>query len=119
MGESVTYQSKQTYDYKGAEVTVIKTQYYDTDSAALILVKADDMDSIVLTPTINLGVETGLSAAYIKDYSENSGIKQWLIDNGIIKEAVLGERHSGFVSMTMHVINLEAFEEMNQLEDSL
>lgn len=118
MNGVTVYKTERNYDYKGTEVAVIKSEYHEEGTgAALILVKADNFEEIVLVASVNLGIPSPLDKTFIKDYSENSGVKQWLIEQGIIYGDVLRERQSGFVTFTEHLINVDVFEAYDTIVD--
>lgn len=109
------YQSKQTYTYKDHKnVRIIKGEYISEPSAALLLVDGAN-ESEILIASVAVGACTGLERVVIKDYSENSGVKQWLIEQGIIEEAVLNSYPTGFVIVTEHAICMDQFEFLKEV----
>lgn len=109
------HQSKETYTYKDYDnVRIIKAEYVSENSAALLLV--DDTDkSEILVASVAVGACTGLERVVIKNYSENSGVKQWLIEKGIIEGAVLNSYQTGFVTVTEHAICMDNFEFLEEV----
>lgn len=104
------YRSKESYNYKGRDVYIMKSEYMGNDAAALMLSSVDTME-LVLTASVNASVNCGTDKCFIKNYSENSGVEEWLIKNNIIGAESLASVPSGFVSLPLYTINLEIFEE--------
>lgn len=76
---------------------VIQKKTYSNNRIALQLVDAEDNDSPIAIATVNLPDEQlNDDEVFIKDYSENEGIYQTLVDAKVISEAI-GCAQSGFV----------------------
>ena len=60
----------------------------------------------IIVVTINTGEILPEGVAYVKDYSENSGILGALEEAGVIEE-ILGVKESGFVSMPLVKFNMD------------
>lgn len=76
----------------------LKHGFYDNGRDALQLIDADDGETVA-TATTNLPDEPLADGeAFVKDYSENKGMLDWLLKNGL---AVATGRSvkSGFVSI--------------------
>lgn len=60
----------------------------------------------IATATVNMGGKLPKDQAYIKDYSENAGMFEALVEAGIIVE-VVGRKVSGNVIVPLCKLNLE------------
>lgn len=79
-------------------------QEYANDNTAIQL--WSDEEGVIATATLNLGEKLPKDQAYIKDYFENAGMLQALIDAGIITE-VLSVREQGYASIPLCKLDLE------------
>ncbi len=84
--------------YKGEEVTIIEKRY-GNDRIALVMV--DAQGTPMLTATTNLPVKyVRPGHVFIKNWSENEGVLEWLINNQIVEDT--GERvNSGHVQVPL------------------
>lgn len=82
--------------YKKWEVKLICAEY-ENGRIALELIDAEDYQPVAMC-TVNLPQERLQEGeAFIKNWSENTGMLEWLKTQGIIKE-VLGYVRTGFVT---------------------
>ena len=87
--------------FAGITCLLKKTTYQNSGAAALYLTDVED-DGHVLTVTLNVpGVSETLpeGEVLVKDYSENEGIMELLIDSGYL-EATGKEVPAGFTVLT-------------------
>lgn len=102
--------------FKGWNGVVVKVQYRDGSLALALMEEGDIHGSLITAITLNLGIP-GLeeNEAFVKDYSENSGMLDALKEAGLVKE-ILGHRQSGFVTVPLVKFNLDGVltdEELN------
>lgn len=80
------------YDLHGVKVNVVKKQYGNGRLAVVLVCEGGEPYS---TASTNLSdeLEVGENEFFCKCWSENDGIDQWLIDNGIAEKVgeVFGE----------------------------
>lgn len=71
---------------------------------------ASPTDGPIATASVNVVAsdECGEHEVYVKDYSENEGMAQWLIDNGVIEKTVLGSVPSGYVVISRYRLTDQA-----------
>jgi hypothetical protein len=91
----MTQQTNNTYDFFGEEVEVTFTTYADNQNTAIILVNAEC--EIQTVATTNTGYALDSHYVAIKDYGENTGMSDFLIDNNIIHNEVITSIPSGHV----------------------
>ncbi len=78
---------KFTSQYGDEYNVIIQKKHYNNNRIALILTDAQD-GSPVLTASVNLPDEPCLSDhTFIKNWSENTGVYKFLIDNDIVESA--------------------------------
>jgi hypothetical protein len=82
--------------FQGQELTCVKREY-DNKRPALQLVDSDGMPYCTASVNLPNAVMHPCEMA-IKDYSENAGLLQVLIDAGVVSEPV-GYVRSGFVEI--------------------
>lgn len=88
-------QTNNTYNFFGEEVEVAFTTYADNQNTAIILVNTEyDIQAVATT---NTGYALDSHYVAIKDYGENTGVSDFLIDNNIIKKDVITSIPSGHV----------------------
>lgn len=94
---------------------ILKSSYYMNGRKALTLVEDDIMASPIATCTTNLVDDLCPDdCAYIKDYSENEGMVDILIDEGIIYPGPVDVVKSGFVVIGLYTLTektLKLFDE--------
>lgn len=88
-------QTNNTYNFFGEEVEVAFTTYADNQNTAIILVNTES--DIQAVATTNTGYALDSHYVAIKDYGENTGMSDFLIDNNIIKKDVITSIPSGHV----------------------
>lgn len=91
-------------NYKGYECTAVKA-YYPNKNTGIQLYETLTGE-LVATVTVNLGEELQAEdLAYIKDYSENEGMLDFLQEEGIVKE-VVGMEITGYVAVPLCILDL-------------
>ena len=90
---------KKTIKFRCYNCVLVPAHYHNGNNA-LQLIDADNGEPI-LTASVNPSIELPPSVLAVKDYSENEGIAQCLIDNGIIGEKK-GEIPSGWVRIGIY-----------------
>ena len=75
---------------------------YSNGNTAIRLISNDEWQEPIATATINLGFEIPENEAYIKDYSENEGMEQFLKDNGFIENEPLETVSSNYVMINKY-----------------
>ena len=84
--------------FNGYGCTVSISRYLSTNTPAIILYDIEDGQE-VLRPTTNLlDAELKENQVLIKNYGENEGVLEALVEAGIISEPV-GKMDSGFVEL--------------------
>ena len=91
-----------TVMFYGEECTVQRGGYGNGNTALQLWTDEGPM----ATATVNLEDVLPKDKAYIKDYGENTGMLDALMEAGIV-EAVIGQKQSGFVLIPLCVLNLE------------
>lgn len=66
----------------------------------------NEEEGLIATATVNLGEKLPRNQAYIKDYSENTGMLDVLKEAGIVKKVVSMEQ-SGWVMIPLCELDLE------------
>lgn len=98
--------------FRENELVVMQTKYMDNDNLALILITEEDLEnggSYEAIITVNTDQTLPNDCAYVKDYSENSGMLEAIQKGGLVDE-VLGSKPSGFVELPLVKFNLEGVE---------
>lgn len=96
--------------YKKWEVELMVGKY-NNGRTALQLMDAEDYQPVA-TCTVNLPDEKlEEDEAFIKDWSENEGILEWLKTQGIVEE-VIGQAQTGFVQAPKVKLNMKKIEEL-------
>lgn len=93
--------------YKDYNCLVEISSYIDNYRPAIFLRDADDGE-VITTATINLPEESlNEGEVFIKNYSENEGILDWLINEGIV-ENTGREVESGYVKIpVVRILNFK------------
>lgn len=87
---------------KGEQCNVWLTHYTPSGRLALFIKDAETSDPIH-TATVNLVNEAcPLGEVFVKDYSENAGMTQFLTRNHILSEKQQDKVRTGFVSVARH-----------------
>lgn len=96
---------------------VVKAQYGDGSLALVLMEEGNIHGSPITVITVNLGIP-GLeeNEAFVKDYSENSGMLDALKEAGLVKE-ILGRRQSGFVTVPLVEFNLDGVLTAEEIEE--
>ena len=94
-------------DYKGV---VVRSRYKNNGNLALML---EDMGggAPIAVITVNTNEILPADQAYVKDYSENSGMLEALKASGLVEE-ILGEKVLGWVTVPLVKFNLDGVEEI-------
>ena len=97
-----------------APVTLLALRYQATNGLALMLVSNDGIGEPVLTCTVcapEIMEDLDHDEVCIKDYSENEGIMEWLVESGI---CLPPERyfHNGFVRIPIARISPDILQEI-------
>lgn len=89
--------------YGGYDVTLKKSTYSNGRTA---IVAMDEDGCMAFTATVNLPeYQIPDNYAFIKDYSENEGVLNFLVENNIVEE-VVGYVPSGYVTIPLCKINM-------------
>jgi hypothetical protein len=92
--------------------------YHGTGQAAIMLNDAED-GSPVARATIHMpGLALPPEVVCIKDYSENEGMRQALIDAGIIEPEILTYIPSGYVTIPVVKLKDEILEKVNKIRST-
>jgi len=97
-----------TIDYHGETCDIIFSHYVENDNVAIALRTKEGFP--FATATVNLINLPGHQVA-IKNWSENEGMDEALIEAGIIKKDRLDETQSGFVVAPVYELTEEAIAE--------
>lgn len=73
---------KKEFIYKGEKVYLNLEKYHEPSNTALIF-KAEDGE-IYFVATVNIDAELPNGFVLIKNYGENEGILEWLVENNIV-----------------------------------
>lgn len=85
---------------QATEVQLWVATYPNGRVALQLMAQMEDYDSLepYLTPSVNLVNDPCPNGEiYIKNWSENEGIQEWLIENGVIEPTPTHAAHSGYV----------------------
>jgi hypothetical protein len=96
--------------YKGWTVNV-HFAVYGNGRHAIKLDSRTDIPIAVASVNVADTDECGDDEVYVKDYSENEGMAQWLADNGIIEPSVIGSVPSGFVVISRYKLTAAALKQ--------
>lgn len=84
------------YEFKGAQVEVRFTHYKNNNSLAVALFSTyEGRRELYAMASVNIDIIPAEGCFWCKDYSENEGIKDWLIENGIA-EPTGRHAHAGY-----------------------
>lgn len=87
----------------------IKIGYYANGNTAIQLFGKEDHEPVA-TATINLYEKLPQNQAYIKDYSENEGMLEVLMEAGIVTK-ILGYRHNGYIVAPLCELDMDILTE--------
>lgn len=93
-------------DYKGV---VVRSRYMNNENLALML--KDKWGATIAVITVNTNETLPADQAYVKDYSENSGMLEALKESGLVEE-ILGEKVLGWVTAPLVKFNLDGVDEI-------
>lgn len=94
-------------NFNSIECVLVQSRYMNNDNLALILKDKYNMGGApIAVVTVNTDEKLPADQAYVKDYSENTGMMKSLEEAGLIKE-ILREKQSGFVTLTLVKFNLD------------
>lgn len=97
--------------FKSWDCIAIGSKYTVNDSKAILLIDKKD-HSPVATATINLDFPLKKNHVFIKDYSENAGMTEALIEAGIIDSKPGELITSGFVSVYPYKLTEDAIKNL-------
>ena len=92
------------FNYKGYNVKVVVAKYAENNNTCLSLVDLED-NSPVAKITVNLSNDLPDDQAFIKSWSENIGMLDWCVKQGIVTE-VIDVVKQGYVSIPLCKLNL-------------
>lgn len=95
--------------YKKWDCNVLFHTYRDNGNTAIQLVDARDGQPVV-TASVNLVTKLPEDQVYIKDYSENEGVLEALVEGGIISPPI-AYAETGFVNVPRCKILVPIFQE--------
>ncbi len=96
--------------FAGFTCTTQWSRYASNDRVALTLIDEDGMP--VATATCNLGTsQLGDNEIIIKDWSENEGMVDALINADVV-DRVVRDDHTGFTSVKVCLLTCEAIDEI-------
>lgn len=87
---------KEGLEYNNQKVKCVLTKYVEPQNNALLLLTDEDEDFAVCS--VNLDFLLKENQVFIKNYSENTGMLNFLIENNIVTEPIRFIK-SGFVSV--------------------
>lgn len=98
--------------FNGTDGFIVKGKY-ENGNLALVMISEDEYgyQEDVAVITSNLGKLLPDNQAYVKTYSENTGIMEALVKSGIVEE-ILGESVNGYASFPLVKFNLDEVEDM-------
>lgn len=97
---------KNKLTYEGKIVTLELSYYIEPYNNALIMLSEEG--SLVATCSTNIEPLGYDNLIFIKDYSENEGMLEFLIKNDVIVQ-VLGKIETGYVEVPICELNLDKF----------
>ncbi|MGP4074178.1 hypothetical protein ACTWQB_16875 [Piscibacillus sp. B03] len=100
----------QTVTFNGEEYSVNVGRYVENQNFAILL-ENDDGEVVATTNVTSLMI----GFVTIKNYSENMGIDQALIEANIIEEESYGQVPSGFVQIPIYKLTDEVMEQTAEL----
>lgn len=86
--------------------------YYGNGNTAIQILDKEDY-GLITTATVNLGDKLPENQAYIKDYSENEGMLEFLKKTGIVNK-VIGYKSSGYIIAPLCELNMDVIKNNNQ-----
>lgn len=91
-------------NFRDEDMYIYRTTYRDNENTAIIL---ENLDGEMYTvATVNTNESLPENQAYIKDYSENTGILTMLKDEKIVTKR-LGFKKSGFITLELWELDLD------------
>lgn len=86
---------------------------YDNGRPALLLVDAEDHDELITVASVNLpDAPCGPHQVFVKDWSENEGITEWLVQHQIIRPEPQRAVRTGFVTARCYDLTDECVAKM-------
>jgi len=104
--------------FRNWKCAALGAYYKGKDNKAIILyelVEEDgkpDFDVPVATSTLNMDIEAPKGSVFIKEYSENAGMTDALVQAGIIELPSLMNVKAGFVTVHAYKLTEEALKEL-------
>jgi len=94
--------------FKRFKCVAIGHKYNNNGEKAIELIDQEDHDSVAFA-TVNMPQEHLMNdEVFIKDYSENKGMVEALVEAGIIEEEPIRSAVSGFVTINAYKLTKEA-----------
>lgn len=104
------------FKYKEWNVEVEFAEYYSPNNTAISLRDTDNKE-LITTATTNTGRMLPDGTVAIKNWSENSGLDDDLVEAGILQKEPIGYIPSGMVEVPIYELTIEAnTERIKQLE---
>lgn len=95
----------ETYKYKDYEVTLSWNKYLNGNTALSL----DSQEGVVADVSVNIE-KVDKDLLVVKNYSENVGMDDFLLENGLVESKVLGKINSGFISAPVYKLSKKAIE---------
>lgn len=100
-----------TIMFGGYECYLRLDNYSDNNNTAIMLVDKFDYECVAMV-TVNLNSKLPEDRAYIKNYSENTGILEVLIKKNIVKD-IEGYVQEGYVTIPRVILNMELLKKIS------
>lgn len=97
-------------NFKGHNCVIKSSKYTNNDNLALVLLD-NESGELIAHVTVNSDKKFPSDVAILKDYSENEGLLDVIIESGLIVE-VLGSVPLGYVTAPVVKFKLDGIEEM-------
>ena len=91
----------------GKECIVTMTSYINYPHGAALAITVAETGEPMAVVTVNTSNPLEPDVVAIKDYAENAGVEQILIDAGVIEEDILSIIATGFETVNTHRLILE------------
>ena len=97
----------EVYKFREYEVTLDWAEYGNNNTALQLL---DEEGGLVVTVTVNVDEVPDKDIIGVKNYSENKGMVDFLVGNGLIEEEPEVVIYSGFVEVPYHRLTEKAIQ---------
>lgn len=106
-------------NFKGFECELEFKQYYNNNTAIVLMGIADDyIGKVVGYATTNTDHILPTNTVVIKDYSENTGMTKTLVEHGVIYPTPVNTVDTGFTTVSFYLLTDEAMKELiNQIKE--